>query len=82
MRSNIPLKEVINWLVTLAPRGVIEFVDKADVRAQKLLRFRDDIFADYHLENFMDSISQYARVVRQKTLNSTRTLVWYESAEM
>jgi len=44
---NIPLAEVVKWLVGLAPRGVIEFVPKSDPMVQQLFAFREDIFSDY-----------------------------------
>jgi hypothetical protein len=32
---NIPLPEVVNWIVSLAPQGIIEFVHKDDPTIQK-----------------------------------------------
>ena len=40
---NIPLPFVVEWLVGLAPRGVVEFVPKSDLMVQRMLRLRRDI---------------------------------------
>ena len=44
---NIPLEEFIEWVCSLAPVGLIEFVPKSDSMTQHLLRTREDIFKDY-----------------------------------
>ena len=33
--KNIPLDQLINWLTSLAPRGLIEFVPKEDITVKK-----------------------------------------------
>ena len=43
---NIPLAAVIDSIVSLAPRGVIEFVPKSDPMVVAMLSTRQDIFAD------------------------------------
>jgi ribosomal protein L11 methylase PrmA len=53
---NIPLPEVVNWIVSLAPQGIIEFVHKDDPTIQKMLALRDDIFTDYSVENFASAL--------------------------
>jgi ribosomal protein L11 methylase PrmA len=76
---NIPLPETVRWITELAPRGVIEFVPKADPTVQKMLALRDDIFPDYSCENFMEILTQRARIVRQQEISSSgRQLFWFE----
>src|SRR3546814_9840876 len=44
---NLPLDQVVDWLIGLAPSGVIEFVQKTDSTVQQMLALREDIFAGY-----------------------------------
>ena len=76
---NVPLERVIDWLVKLAPAGVIEFVPKQDEMVKKLLSLRDDIFHDYSAESFIHHLSARARIARKETLpRSGRILVIYQ----
>ncbi len=50
--KNIQLDEVVEWLVSIAPKGIIEFVNKNDPTVQKLLAIREDIFDEYNKKNF------------------------------
>lgn len=76
--SNIPLARAVDWLVTLAPHGVIEFVPKSDPMVQTLLALREDIFADYSEKTFTDALQARARIVKRQTVSSTgREMFWY-----
>ena len=37
LANNIPLDEAIKWLMNIAPKGLIEFVDKKDETVKKML---------------------------------------------
>lgn len=76
---NVPLERVTDWLVSLAPAGVIEFVPKEDDRVKSLLRLRDDIFHDYSAETFVRLLRRRARIAREERLpRSGRILVVYQ----
>jgi ribosomal protein L11 methylase PrmA len=76
---NIPLVQVVNWLVSLAPQGVIEFVPKDDPMVQELLSLRQDIFPDYTWENFIALLKEKAAIIKTETIsNSGRKLVWFQ----
>lgn len=76
---NIPLEQVIAWLVKMAPSGVIEFVPKNDAMVQQLLQLREDIFPEYCPENFLNIVRQHGQIVEQKKVSkSGRLLVWYQ----
>lgn len=76
---NIPLDQLVDWLVGLAPAGVVEFVPKGDPMVQRLLRLREDIFPDYSEERFLHLIGARSRIVKVETISrSGRCLVWYE----
>jgi ribosomal protein L11 methylase PrmA len=75
---NIPLEEVVNWLVGLAPNGIIEFVPKSDPMVQRLLRLREDIFDDYAEEAFARHLEAKAEVVRVVDISASgRRLFWF-----
>lgn len=76
---NVPLDEVVGWLISLAPQGIIEFVPKQDPMVQRLLRLREDIFSDYTEEYFLACIEKRARIVgREVVTHSGRMLVRFE----
>jgi ribosomal protein L11 methylase PrmA len=75
---NVPLPEVVCWLVGLAPQGVIEFVPKEDPKVQELLQLRQDIFLDYTEENFLTAVRSLARIERTSARSAMgRLLVQY-----
>ena len=73
--GNVPLGDAVAWLVGLGPRGVIEFVPKEDPMVQELLRFREDIFPNYTLENFLGELRKHASVDRTEPSSSTGRLL-------
>jgi ribosomal protein L11 methylase PrmA len=75
---NIPLESVVNWLLKLAPAGVVEFVPKQDPMVQELLRLREDIFPNYSAENFLAYIRAQAQIIKIQTVSASgRLLVWF-----
>lgn len=77
--KNVPIPMVLDWLLSLAPKGVIEFVPKNDAMVQRLLALREDIFKDYTEENFLLHLNQRARITQRATITkSGRLLVSYE----
>jgi ribosomal protein L11 methylase PrmA len=77
--KNVPLPQVVDWLVDRAPVGIIEFVPKDDPTVQTMLALRDDIFDDYGIETFTGQLSERARIVDRKVVSeSGRTLFVYD----
>ena len=77
--KNIPLESVAQWLTSLAPQGIIEFVSKQDPMVEDMLRLREDIFVDYDLEHFERYIRKRAEIVKSVNIqNSHRQLIWYK----
>ena len=75
---NLPLEEVVVWLIGLAPDGVIEFVEKGDPMVRVMLQLRDDIFDDYHREAFLAAVRSRAEIVRtEEIIEGRRLLVQY-----
>jgi hypothetical protein len=76
---NVPIPDFLDWLLSLAPRGLIEFVEKTDPTVQKMLAMREDIFENYTLEHFGRALEARTRVLKRERLaNSSRWLFWYE----
>lgn len=76
---NTGLKNAVDWIVSLAPKGIIEFVPKNDPTVQKMLALRDDIFSDYTPASFEACLGAVAAIVdKLKVSESGRTLYWYE----
>jgi ribosomal protein L11 methylase PrmA len=76
---NVPLEMASDWLIGIAPRGIIEFVEKTDPTVRQLLALRKDIFSDYSRENFEAVINARARIIRSEKVSSTgRTLYFYD----
>jgi ribosomal protein L11 methylase PrmA len=73
--KNIPLDMAVDWLMGLAPQGVIEFPSKADPMVQQLLKNRADIFPDYTEEAFLAHVAERGAIVRQERLGETGRLI-------
>lgn len=76
---NIPLDQLIRWLVGLAARGVIEFVQKTDATVRGMLALREDVFSDYTEQNFRSLVGANARIIESRTVSEEgRVLFWYD----
>lgn len=76
---NIPLGDVVAWIVGIAPSGVIEFVEKTDPTVQRMLSLREDIFDDYTEATFTEALERCARIVETQTVSAAgRKLFWYD----
>lgn len=73
--ANVPLPEVVDHLADLGGALVVEWVGKDDPMVERLLRNKDDVYADYALEVLEASLARRYEVVRRLPLESgTRTL--------
>lgn len=77
--KNIPLQDAINWMISLAPKGLIEFVPKNDETIKKMIKFKGDIFPNYNEENFKECIQKKARIIAiNEITKSGRKIFQYE----
>tara|TARA_B100000989_G_scaffold149757_1_gene111665 strand:- start:1100 stop:2491 length:1392 start_codon:yes stop_codon:yes gene_type:complete len=77
--KNIPLEDVVSWIISLAPKGIIEFVPKNDVTIQSMIKLKGDIFPNYNLENFKKFLSKKTKITSEKIVSkSGRTLFSFE----
>ena len=78
---NVPIDDVVGWIVDIAPNGVIEFVSKSDPTVQEMLSLREDVFDDYTPAAFEAALQRRARIVKRKTVSASgRTLYAYSRA--
>ncbi len=73
--ANLPLVEVVNWVLDLAPEGIIEFVPKRDPMVRRLLKAREDLFPDYTEENFRDLVCRRRKIVAEHKFDSNGRLL-------
>ena len=77
--KNIPLEDVVSWITSLAPKGIIEFVPKNDTTIQSMIKLKGDIFPNYSLENFKNFLLKNAKITSEKIVSkSGRTLFSFE----
>tara|TARA_B100001057_G_C22782514_1_gene924226 strand:+ start:129 stop:1517 length:1389 start_codon:yes stop_codon:yes gene_type:complete len=77
--KNIPLNDVIQWITSLAPKGIIEFVPKNDPTIQSMIKLKGDIFPDYSYDNFEKILSNLTKITSKKKISkSGRILFSYE----
>jgi ribosomal protein L11 methylase PrmA len=75
---NVPLGDVVAFLMGIAPRGLVEFVPKSDAAVQRMLALKGDIFPGYSEQAFVAALAARARVVRTDALAGGRKLFWFE----
>jgi len=75
--ANIPLCELLDWLAGLGAEIVIEFATREDDMVRRLLRNKEDQYADYRLDVFERDLAARCTVVRREPLASgTRVMYW------
>ena len=74
--NNLPFGRIAEWISSLAPWLLIEFVPKEDSQVRRLLRSRPDIFPDYRPEKFEEAFSEYFQLVRKQELRDSRRIMY------
>ena len=69
--KNIPLDQVIKWLVSTAPRGLIEFVPKTDETIKNMIILKGDIFPDYNEENFRKILENKSTIISETKISES-----------
>jgi ribosomal protein L11 methylase PrmA len=73
--NNVPLPRVVELLARIAPRAVVEFVDKRDSQVRRLLASREDIFDEYSEAGFEQALAGTFTVVQKvRICGAERTL--------
>lgn len=61
--SGIPLSEIVAFLFSVAPEGVVEWIDKSDGMVQRMLSLRADVFGDYTWEEFQRQVLRHGQIL-------------------
>ena len=77
---NLPLRDVLDWLLSLAPRGVLEFVPKEDPMAQMLLTWKPDVGRDYDRATVTSLLRERVRIEREEVVTSSGRVLFAYSA--
>ncbi len=76
--ANVPLAQLATFFAALAPQAIVEFVPKSDERAQRLLRHKADLYADYTPEGLEQSFAPYFSIRAKVAIpSSERVLYWF-----
>ncbi len=73
---NIPLASATQHLVSLAPRGLIEFIPKNDPKVQDMLALREDHFQGYTLEAAREALTRHATLVKETPLGDSHRVLF------
>jgi len=68
---NLPLSEVIEWLTSLAPKGIIEFVPRTDPMAQQLVSWKPTVAPDYDLSTVKALLGARVRIDREEAVTTS-----------
>jgi ribosomal protein L11 methylase PrmA len=79
LSRNLPLSQVLEWLVSLSPRGVVEFVPKDDPMARQLLALKPDCAPDYDRATVRTLLGKLVRIAREEQVTASgRVLFAFE----
>ncbi len=73
---NLPLPQVLDWVVSLAPRGIIEFVPKQDAMAQQLIALKPDIAPAYERQQVAAMLAARARIEREDVVTQSGRVLY------
>lgn len=80
--KNIPLEDIVDWLMRIANVGLIEFIPKDDPTIQIMLALKGDIFLNYTEENFVKFLSSKALIINiNKIGDSGRKIYEYRKID-
>jgi ribosomal protein L11 methylase PrmA len=74
--KNIPLDQVIGWITSIAPKGLIEFVPKSDKTIGQLLALKEDMFDDYSEDRFTKVLSSHASIVGKTKVSASGRVIY------
>lgn len=80
--KNIPITQFIDWVISFADKGIIEFVPKSDITVKNMLLLKGDIFPDYNLKKFLKILSNKVQIINMIEINKMgRVLIIYDKAQ-
>ena len=77
--KNIPLYEVLNFIIKLSKKGLVEFIPNDDEMVKRMKMFKTKDYDDYNLENFLKFLNEKCNIVKVHDLKgSKRKIIYYE----
>ena len=73
--NNLPLEKIRDFFAAAGRDLVVEFVPKEDSQVRRLLATREDIFADYTLENFLKVFLEKYALERQERIPGSERVI-------
>ena len=79
--KNIPLYEVLNFIIKLSKKGLVEFIPNDDEMVKRMKMFKTKAYDDYNLENFLKILNKKCNTVKVHGLKgSKRKIIYYEKS--
>ena len=77
--ENIPIHQIITYILSVANEGLIEFVDKSDEKFKSILGLKKDTYFDYNLDNIVNiiEINQFEIKKIHEVKKNKRYLIHY-----
>jgi hypothetical protein len=75
--NNVPFDRVASFLVQICRKYlIIEFVPKSDSQVQRLLRSREDVFANYDRGTFEQAFKQYFSIEKAEPIEGSERIMY------
>jgi len=78
--NNIPMVEVVDWLGALGADLVLEFVQRDDPMVERLIRHKDEAYADYDERRLQTCLDGRFHVEAREPLPSGRRVLYHARA--
>jgi len=75
--NNIPLDMISKFFSDITDNLIIEFIPKSDSQIQRMLSSREDIFNDYDMKNFEETMSRYFDKISMSELENSDRILYY-----
>ncbi len=77
--KNIPLEEIIKFIIKLSKKGLIEFIPLEDRMVKQMTRFINKSYDYYNFENFIKILKSHCNQIEIHDLKeSKRKIIYYE----
>ena len=77
--KNIPLDQILKFILRLSNRGLIEFIPLEDEMIRQMTEFRNKNYDEYNFKNFLSILRQNCKYIEVNDLNeSKRKIIYYE----
>ena len=78
--AGIPLTHIIPYLLSYAPKGILEWIAPEDPQVLMLLKHRENVFLDYSFDSLLSILKIHCLSWKILTsINETRTLIFIQA---